>query len=149
MRRPLVAAALAALLAMAAAPSVGAGIAAQNDLSSVLHTLVSLWERGDATAIAAFGAGRGIELEIHGEPLGRVSGRKGAAALRHIFANQETVSVRANQVSLVSGTDNAAFAELTWIVRPRGSALPTRTTVFLGLVREGRSWRVSQVRVLR
>lgn len=149
MRRTLRIAAVAALLGMAAGPPLGARLAAQDDLSSVLATLAALWERGDATALAAFGAGSGIELEVHGERLGRVSGRKGAAALRHIFSNQETVYVRATRTSRVTGTDNAAFGELTWVVRPRGSALPTRTTVFVGLVREGRSWRVSQVRVLR
>jgi hypothetical protein len=149
LRRIVRTAAVVALLGLAAAPSLGTGLAAQEDLSSVLATLAALWERGDAAALAAFGAGGGIELELHGEPLGRVSGRKGAAALRHLFANRETVSVHATRTSRVTGTDNAAFGELTWVVRPRGSALPTRTTVFLGLVREGRSWRISQVRVLR
>jgi hypothetical protein len=148
-RRPLLALALMALLLTAAGPPLGARAAAQNDLASMLDTLAALWARGDATALAAFGASHGIELELHGEPLGRVSGRKAAAALRHIFATQETVSVLANRTSRVTGTDHTAFGELTWVVRPRGSAMPQRTTVFLGLVREGRSWRISQIRVLR
>jgi hypothetical protein len=147
-RRPRAALALVALLVAAPAP-LGARAETQEDLSAVLATLAALWARGDANALAAFGASHGIDLEIQGESLGRVSGRKAAAALRHIFANQETVSVLASRTSRVTGTDHSAFGELTWVVRARGSVVPQRTTVFLGLVREGRTWRVSQIRILR
>lgn len=144
MRRTAVAALAAALLASAVAPAQG-----QDDLSRALDRFAALWERGDAVALAGYGAGRGIELEVQGETLGRVSGRKAAAALRQLFANQETVSVRASMTSRVTGTDHTAFGELTWETRPRGSMVPTRVTVFLGLVREGSVWRVTQIRILR
>ncbi len=142
MRRALVWAVLLGLLG--AAP-----VAAQEDLSRMLDSVAAMWSRGDASALAGFAANRGIEIEVHGASLGRVSGRKAAAAFRHLFADQETVSVRSSMTSRVTGTDRAAFGELTWELRPRGSMVPTRTTVFLGLVREGTSWRLSQVRVLR
>jgi hypothetical protein len=148
-KRRLLTAGLLALLMSATGPLTGGRAAAQEDLAGVLATLAAMWARGDAAALAAFGARHGIELELQGEPLGRVSGRKAAAALRHIFATQETVSVLPSRTSRVTGTDHTAFGELTWVVRPRGSAMPQRTTVFLGLVREGQSWRVSQIRVLR
>jgi hypothetical protein len=140
--RIIVAAAIAAVFA--AAP-----LSAQQELPNVLDSLAALWTRGDAASLAAFGAARGIDLEVHGESLGRVSGRKAAAALRQIFASHETVSVRANMSSRVTGAENAAFAELTWEARPRGSMVPARNTVFLGLVRENRGWQVSQIRVMR
>jgi hypothetical protein len=143
----LVVACLAAAVLVAAAPAPAAH--AQDDLATVLDTLARLWAQGDAAALAGYGARRGIELEVQGEALGRVSGRKAAAALRQLFAQQETVSVRSSRTSRVTGTDQAAFGELSWEVRPRGSMVPTRTTVFLGLVREGAAWRVSQIRVLR
>lgn len=146
MRPTLLVALVAATASAAAAP---ARASAQEDLSGVLSTLASLWDRGDATSIAALAARTGIELEVQGESLGRVSGRKAAAAFRHLFSNQETVSVRPNTTSRVTGTDNTAFAELSWEVRPRGSNVPTRSTVFLGLVREGHAWRISQIRILR
>jgi len=126
-----------------------APVQAQQDLARTLDTVAAMWSRGDATALAGLAASDGIEIEVHGASLGRVSGRKAAAAFRHLFADQETVSVRARMTSRVTGTDRSAFCELTWDLRPRGSMVPTRTTVFLGLVREGTSWRVSQVRVLR
>lgn len=146
MIRTPVAVVVGALLisAVAALPARG-----QDDLSRALESFAAMWARGDAVALAGYSAGRGIELEAQGETLGRVSGRKAAAALRQLFADQETVSVRAGMTSRVTGTDDAAFGELTWELRPRGSALPTRVTVFLGLVREGSVWRVSQIRVLR
>jgi hypothetical protein len=124
-------------------------VSAQEDLSSMFDTLAAVWARGDATALAGFAASRGIELEVHGESLGRISGRKAAAAFRHLFGTQETVSVRASMTSRVQGTDRTAFGELTWEMRPRGSTIPASNTVFLGLVREGTSWRISQIRVRR
>jgi hypothetical protein len=141
---------LAALVtAVISAASLPASLAAQEDLSGVLSTLAAHWARGDAGAIAALAAPGGIELEVQGTSLGRVSGRKAAAAFRHMFANQETVSVQASIPSRVAGADHTAFGELIWEVRPRGSMVPARSTVFLGLVREGASWRISQIRVLR
>lgn len=124
-------------------------VSAQDELASMFDTLAAVWARGDATALAGFGASGGIELEIHGESIGRVSGRKAAAAFRHLFADQETIAVRASMTSRVRGTDRTAFGELAWDMRPRGSMVPARSTVFLGLVREGPSWRLSQVRVRR
>jgi hypothetical protein len=144
-RRVLAAFGAAALAAVLAA----APITAQQDLPRALDSLAELWARGDATAIAGLGIKSGIDLEVHGQSLGRVSGRKAAAALRQVFANQETMAVRPSMSSRVRGTDDTAFAELTWEVRPRGSAVPARTTVFLGLVRENRDWQVSQIRVMR
>jgi hypothetical protein len=131
-------------VALAATP-----VQTQQDLPSVLDTLAALWAQGDAAGLAGLGAARGIDLEVHGETLGRVSGRKAAVALRHVFASHETVSVRPNMSSRVSAGDHTAFAELSWEARPRGSGIPARSTVFLGLVRENRGWRVSQIRIMR
>jgi hypothetical protein len=146
MTRPLLLAALAFTLA---AGPLAPRAHAQEDLGRTLAALASLWERGDAAALAAYTANLGLDLEVHGEALGRMSGRKLVAALRHLFSNQETASVRARMTSRVTGTDETAFGELTWDVRPRGSAVTTRSTVFLGLVREPAGWRVTQIRVLR
>jgi hypothetical protein len=137
------------LAALALGLFSAAPAAAQQELPHVLDSLASIWARGDAGALARLGSSRGIDLEVHGESLGRVSGRKAAAALRLVFANQETIAVRANTSSRVLQAESSAFAELTWDVRPRGSAMPARSTVFVGLVRENRDWQVSQIRVMR
>jgi hypothetical protein len=137
------------LAVLAMALLTAAPLTAQQELPNVLDSLAAIWERGDAGALARLGSSRGIDLEVYGESLGRVSGRKAAAALRLVFANQETIAVRANTNSRARQAENSAFAELTWDVRPRGSAMPARSTVFVGLVRENRDWQVSQIRVMR
>lgn len=125
-------------------------IAAQqpDDLTRLKDTLTQLWQRGDAGRLVALGAGAGLELEVRGQAMGPLTGRRAAAALRHLFAAQQTVSVRSGQASRVAGTDNRAFMELTWEVRPTGGPVSERSTVFIGFVREGSDWKVSQIRIL-
>lgn len=137
---------LIAALVLAAVP---AAASAQDPLAPVLSRVSSLWEQGDAAALAEYSANAGIELEIEGEPIGLVTGRKLSAALRGVFANQETVAVIPGMSERVAGVDDRAFAELRWELRPAGAAATERHTVFLGLVREGSRWRVSQIRILR
>jgi hypothetical protein len=139
----------ALLVALLVAAVSATPASAQDELASMFDTLAAFWARGDATALAGFAASRGIELELHGESLGRISGRKAAAAFRHLFATQETIAVRASMTSRVHGADRTAFGELTWELRPRGSMVPASNTVFFGLVREGTSWKISQIRVRR
>jgi hypothetical protein len=140
--RGLLVAALA--LALAVAP-----VTAQqtDDLAGLLDSLATLWERNDASRLVGLGADVGLELDVHGTPMGPLAGRRAAAALRHLFQAQETVAVRPNSASRVAGTDDRAFIEMTWEVRQAGG-MTERSTVFMGLVREARGWRVSQIRIL-
>lgn len=138
--------ALMTVLVLAATP---VALSAQDPLSPMLDTVSVLWARGDAAALADYGAKAGIELEIQGEPIGLIAGRKLAAALRGVFANQETVSVIPGMSERVAGVDDRAFAELRWAFRPAGALSAERHTIFLGLVREEQRWRVSQIRILR
>lgn len=135
------------VLASGALPST---VAAQqgDDLSKVLDSLTTLWARNDASRLVKLGADPGLELEVRGTPMGPLTGRRAAAALRHMFQAQETVSVRAGDASRVRGTTDRAFLELTWEVRHRGGERTEWSTVFLGLVREADGWRVSQIRIL-
>ena len=131
-------------LALVAGPVAGQR---PDDLARVLDHLTALWEAGDAGGLADLSAGAGLDLEVQGHALGPLSGRRAAAALRHLFAAQQTVSVRSPLPSRVAGAADRAFVELTWIVRPAGAPVSERTTVFIGFVREGTSWKVSQIRV--
>jgi hypothetical protein len=119
-----------------------------DDLSGLLDSLVTLWERNDASRLVGLGADVGLELDVYGTPMGPLAGRRAAAALRHLFQAQETVAVRPTSVSRVAGTDDRAFVELTWEVRQAGGLMTESATVFMGLVREARGWRVSQIRIL-
>lgn len=132
-------------LSLAAAPA-----AAQqpDDLVRLKDTLTILWQRGDAARLVKLSAGSGVDLEVRGNAMGALTGRRAAAALRHLFAAQETVSVETGVPSRVAGADNRAFLELTWEVRPSGGPMSERSTVFIGFVREGSQWKVSQIRVL-
>lgn len=119
-----------------------------DDLTRLKDTLTVLWERGDAGRLAKLGAGSGVELEVRGHAMGPLTGRRAAAALRHLFSAQQTVSVQSGDPSRVAGADNRAFVELTWEIRPTGGPVSERSTVFVGFVREGAQWKVSQIRVL-
>lgn len=118
------------------------------DPGPLLQRIATLWAAGEAGGIARHVAGRGLELEVGGESLGPVASRQAAATLRRVFAGQETVRVRTTMTARVAGADDRAYGELTWDHRPHGAAATERNTIFVGLVREGRGWRVSQIRIL-
>lgn len=139
------------VVSLALAAVMAAPVSAQEepDLDGLLDTLATLWARGDAARLAEFSADSGLELEVHGETLGVLAGRRVTAALRRVFANQETVSVVASMTSRVTGAEDRAFGELRWELRPDGTTLPEHNTVFVGLVREHDGWKVSQIRILK
>lgn len=141
---------LPALVVLAAAALAAEPAAAQDrdDLAGLMDTLAVLWNRGDAAKLADYGAAPGLDLEIHGEMLGSVEGRRAEAALRQLFAGQETVGVRAGRPTRLVGAEDRAFGELTWTVRVSGSGVTERSTVFVGLVQERPGWRISQIRIL-
>lgn len=143
MIRPILTAVLG--LALLAAP-----VHAQrpDELNRLLDTLTILWERGDAGGLVQLGAGSGLELDVQGHDMGPLTGRRAAAALRHLFGAQQTVGVSSVGPSRVQGTDDRAFVELMWEVRPVGAPTRERTTVFIAFVREGTGWKISQIRIL-
>lgn len=141
------------ILALAAvfgsAPLAGPASAQQTDnLDRLLNEFTALWYVGDAGGLVELGARRGVEIELQGQSLGALNGRRAAAALRHLFSAQETVDVRPGTASRVAGADNRAFVEMIWVVRPAGAHLSENTLVFIGFVREGDRWKVSQIRIL-
>lgn len=118
------------------------------DLDGLLGELVGHWASGDARSLVKLSAARGLELEVQGHSLGPLTGRRAAAAMRHLFSAQRTLAIRSTRPSLVAGANNRAFVELTWVVRPDGTPANERHTVFVGFVREGANWKVSQIRIL-
>ena len=144
--RALAVALLVATAAAAAAPPVRAQEAPE--LAPLLQRIATLWAAGDAGAIARHVAQAGVELEVGGRSVGPIAPRQVAAALRRVFAGRETVSVVATRAEPVGGAEGRAYGELAWGHRPGAHARTEQTTVFVGLVREGRGWRVSQIRIL-
>lgn len=133
-------------LSLLAAPAS----AQQTDgLAGLLDTLAVLWSRGDAAALVAHGAEAGLDLEIHGESIGTLHGRRAAAALRQLFGALETVSVEAGSAERVVGAEDRAFGEFIWVVRMPGGMVSESNRIFVALVRENDEWHVSQIRILR
>lgn len=119
-----------------------------DDLARMLDTLTRVWARGDADALGRLGASDGLQLEVHGDPMGPLSGRRATAALRQLFSEQETVTVRPGSPSRVAGASTQAFVELAWVIRPTGAPVRELNTVFIGFVRERSGWKISQIRIL-
>ncbi len=117
-------------------------------LEETMARVASMWERGDVRGLTGQAAASGFALELDARASGPVGSRQAAAALRRLFEDRETVSVRPGVAKVVGGEPTRAFGELQWITRPRGTTIPERRTVFVALVREGQGWRVTEIRVM-
>ncbi len=121
---------------------------AQQDLDATMARVAKMWERGDVRGLTGSASGSGFSLEFDSGRSGPVASRQAAAALRRLFEDQETVSVKPGVTRVVGGRPSRAFGELEWITRPRGTTIPERRTVFVALVREDQGWRVTEIRVM-
>ncbi|HEX7091396.1 MAG TPA: hypothetical protein VF192_14755 [Longimicrobiales bacterium] len=118
-------------------------------LEGTIARFAKSWSRGDAGGIASFVAAAGVSLDLEGGRAGPLGSRQAAAALRRVFEDYETVSLRSGMIRIVGGTPQRAFGELDWVVRARGTTDTERRVVFVALVREERGWRVTHIRLLR
>jgi hypothetical protein len=137
------------LLGLLLLPS--APLAAQDGarLESFIAQVARLWEAEDASAIAELAPRGGrLLLQVADAGGGEVGGRHAAAALRALFADRKTVSIRPARTTLAGGRPLQGFGELTWVSRPRGTTAPQSLTVYVGVVWEGEGWRIRELRVL-
>ena len=137
-----------ALITMALALAAASSVAAQA-LDPVVDRLTASWSRGDAGGIVAFAASRGLSLDVAGQRVGPLPPRQAAAVLRKLFEVAETVNTRVAMAKVTGGAPRRAFIEITWTTRVRGTTIPQRSTVFLGLVQEGERWRLTEIRHLQ
>ncbi|NLG63226.1 MAG: hypothetical protein GX539_13390 [Candidatus Cloacimonetes bacterium] len=136
------------LAALVALLLVAAPAHAQQDLDTAMQRVARMWERGDVRGITQSAASAGFALELESGRSGPVASRQAAAALRRLFEDQQTVSVKPGVARVSGGRPQRAFGELEWITRPRGTTIPERRTVFVALVREEQGWRVTEIRVM-
>jgi len=117
-------------------------------LEAFILQVARLWAAGDAAALADLAPGDGrIHLDV-GETSGAVQGRHAAAALRALFAERESLSLRPARVTVAGGRPLRGFGELTWMSRSRGVTVPHSSTVYVGTVWEGNAWRIRELRLL-
>jgi len=140
---------LAPIVALSLAAAVPAAAQQNDDLGVLLDSLAVLWTHGDASALAAYGAATGLDLEIEGQLMGTLQGRRATAALRQLLGSHETVSVRTGASSKVVGAEDRAFGEFIWVVRLPGADITEDHRIFIALVREQQAWRISEIRILR
>ncbi len=118
-------------------------------LERTIARFAASWNRGDAGGIASFVASAGVSLDLDSGRAGPLGSRQAAAALRRMFEDHETVSVRPGAIRIVGGAPQRAYGQLDWRVRARGTTVTERRTVFIALVREASGWRITHIRLLR
>lgn len=118
-------------------------------LEAFIQQVARLWSQGDAAALVDLAASDGrIMLDV-GETSGAVQGRHAAAALRALFGERETMSLRPARVTVAGGRPLRGFGELTWVSRSRSVTVPQSVTLYVGTVWEGDSWRIRELRIVR
>jgi hypothetical protein len=134
-----------ALLAPRALAAQGRAPALEGFVASVAR----LWTAGDAAGLSALAPADGrIVLDLGTGQAEAVEARHAAAALRDLFRDRTTLSVRAAQVTLAGGEPLRGFGELAWLSRPRGVTDTESTRVYVGAVWEPAGWRIRELRVL-
>ena len=138
-----------ALLALAALLVLLPGTAAAQQLSEFTKQLTLAWARGDAGDIAALIADRGVSMNVAGEAAGPLQTRHASALLRRVFSDVETISVTLSSKKMQAGEPARAYLELRWVRRARGTTIPGHATVFVAVVEEDESWRITEIRLLQ
>lgn len=141
---------LALLLALLAPCALAAQQNSEASLSAFVANVARLWGAGQADALVELAPEDGrILLDLAGEGPGEVHPRNAAAALRRLFGERETVTVRPTGATVSGGTPLRGFGELTWIARPRGVSETLSSVVYVGGVWEDGAWRIRELRVMR
>jgi hypothetical protein len=107
-----------------------------------------LWEAKDVDHLVDLVTDSEPVLLDRGSGTERVNGRHAAAALRALFSDLESVSVRPAKATVSGGQPVRGFGELTWVYRTRGRPGEQTRSVYVGAVWDGRDWRISELRLL-
>jgi hypothetical protein len=124
-------------------------VASAQNVQVVVDRLTDYWARGDAASIAGLAAREGVSLDVDGRTVGPLSARQATALLRRLFDERQTINVRMMSAQIVGGRPSRASGEISWMMRPRGTTIPEKTSVFVALVLEDDRWRVTEIRFVR
>jgi hypothetical protein len=133
---------LAALFALVPAPGEAQA------LRDFTQRLTLSWARNDAGSLVDHGSDDGIAMDVDGRAIGPLRSRQAAAVLRRLFDERETISVTVTSQKELPGSPRRAYLELVWLRRARGTTIPQRNTVFVALMEQDSSWRITEIRVL-
>jgi hypothetical protein len=132
------------------APRLAAAQGRPAPLEGFVASIARMWAAGDAAAVTALApADDRMVLDLGSGQSEAADARHVAAALRELFRDRATLSVRPTQVNIAGGEPLRGFGELSWTSRPRGVTDSETSTVYVGAVWETGGWKIRELRVLR
>lgn len=140
------------LLALALGPALSLraqrGPEAQAPLETFVAQVSNLWSEGDADGLMELAPDHGQVVLDTGSGTQAVNGRHATAALRALFSERESVSARPVRVTLAGGSPPRGFGEVAWTFRTRGAPGAQTRSVYVGAVRAGTAWKLTELRIL-
>lgn len=131
--------ALSVALILLAAPFA---LAQDAGFERVLASARTSWSHGDAEAIASLARSGGLFVTVGSRSFGPLGARHATALLRQVFDKLGTAELERKSVQVVDGPQPRGYGEYLW-----STDGATAATVFLGLVRDRRGWRLTEIRI--
>ena len=122
--------------------------AARAPLEAFVSQVAQIWSNGDVGRLVDLLPDGGRIVLDTGSGMETVNARHASAALRALFFERETTSVRSVRVTFAGGEPARGFGELSWGFRGRGVPAPQSRTVYVGTVWEGNGWRIAELRLM-
>lgn len=117
-------------------------------LEQFVRRVAYLWEARDVDNLVDLVSDTEAVLLDRGSGSERVNGRHAAAALRALFSDRESISVRPARAAVSGGQPVRGFGELTWVYRARGVPGERTVSVYVGAVWDSGRWRIRELRLL-
>lgn len=128
----------------------GAQVPPPSDLrmAQTANAFAQAWALGDVDEVAEHLSQGGILLRLDGPARAALPARQAFAALREHLRGYDEGTVLVARTAPVAGNPDRGFAELRWSARVSGTSHRVERSVYLGLVRHGERWRVSEIRLI-
>jgi hypothetical protein len=130
-------------------PAAGAAQGVPVPLDQFIREVAYLWGGGEARALAELIPEDAQVMLDTGSGMEVVQARHAAAALRALFSEQRSVSVRPARITISAAQPPRGFGELTWSFRSRGASAPQTSSVFVGAVWRDDGWKITELRLMR
>ena len=128
-------------------PAAAQGAAAP--LDGFIKEVAYLRGGSDARGLATLMPEEARMLLDTGQGMETVEGRHAAAALRALFSDRQSISVRPVRITIAGARPARGFGVLAWAFRGRGAPAPQTSSVYVGAVWTDEGWRISELRLMR